>query len=312
MKKLLFDMNANMSDLLALLVAKLAPDLDLIAVTTVWGDVAATDASDIVKQFTEQIALDIPVYTGMQRPLAKDLSPGRWHALNKKQAYVNRSSGPLSKNGIQFKPAPLIYRNLLESVDEPVSILATGPLTNLAVALSLWPNLAKRIADITIVGGSIKVNNIGFSERNFWYDPEAVQIVLDAGLNPYMIPYDTTERVKLSANECCEIVYQNYVLPLADINHVLKSIIGVASIVSPSILQFIESVHCQIGVGEKEDGHCSLDRREGIRPANAELVYEINRERLLSFLTKTFKVSGETKKDTSNQKRLSVAKEVGK
>ena len=73
----------------------------------------------------------------------------------------------------------------LSEVEEPVDIVAVGPLTNLGYALSLKPDIAGKINSLTIMGGGYNVANVtGSAEANFWHDPEAVQIILDSVFTP--------------------------------------------------------------------------------------------------------------------------------
>ena len=148
---------------------------------------------------------DIPVACGRATPLAGDHAfPDFWRDLV--DNLVGLSLSPSPHNAVTV-PAVDLLAEIIESSDQPVHILALGPLTNLGEVLQARPALASRLAMITIMGGAVHVpGNVGASsgidndaaEWNIYIDPHAANLVLASGAPVTLVPLDATNDVPIT------------------------------------------------------------------------------------------------------------------
>jgi pyrimidine-specific ribonucleoside hydrolase len=200
---LIVDTDPGVDDAFALAVAARAPEVDLRAVTTVHGNVGVeqttTNARRLLGTFGRP---DVPVGRGAGVPLV--------HAVEQRADDIHGGDG-LGGRSADFGPpvaesalrAVALMAAVLEASDEPVTIAAIGPFTNLATLLSARPDLEERIGRFVLMGGSVAYggNVSAAAEFNVWGDPEAARRVLAASSVPTtMVPLDLTMRITLSAD----------------------------------------------------------------------------------------------------------------
>lgn len=190
---IIVDCDPGVDDAIALLLA-FGANLPLLGITTVAGNVPLSlTAHNARKICALANKPDVPVYAGCPRPLLRPL------------ATAEEIHGASGLQGAEL-PAPTVPLQPLHSVDyltqallkadKPLTIAALGPLTNLAVALVQRPELAEKIEQLVIMGGSVGQGNITPSaEFNIYVDPHAAQIVVSATIPTVMITLDTTHQV---------------------------------------------------------------------------------------------------------------------
>jgi purine nucleosidase/pyrimidine-specific ribonucleoside hydrolase len=192
------DCDPGHDDVFALWLAAGHPALDLLAVTTVGGNVPLEHTSR-----NARVALwvagvtDVPVAAGAARPMSRELSTAEWiHG-------ENGLGGPeLPDPDAGGSPVPLDARGATElmadtiaAASEPVAIVATGPITNVAVLLRDRPDVAGGIREIVWMGGSTERGNVTpYAEFNAWVDPEALDLVLRSGIRFTMVGLNVTHR----------------------------------------------------------------------------------------------------------------------
>ncbi|MGR2752594.1 nucleoside hydrolase [Agromyces arachidis] len=197
------DCDPGHDDVVALWLAAGHPALELLAVTTVGGNVPLEHTSR-----NARIALavagvaGVPVAAGAAGPLVRELSTAEWiHG-------ENGLGGPeLPDPDTADTPVPLdprsagqLIADTLAASSEPVAIIATGPTTNLAVLLADRPDLADRIREIVWMGGSTERGNVTpYAEFNAWVDPEALDRVLRSGIRFTMVGLNVTHRAMVTA-----------------------------------------------------------------------------------------------------------------
>ncbi len=210
---MLIDMNAGMAarrvpiildcdpghdDAIAIVVA--AAHTELLGITTVAGNAPLRLTTRNALIMTDLLGLDTPVHSGANRPLV---------APQRDAGYVHGASG---LDGADL-PEPTRNPDSDRAVDfiidtcrakEGVWLVPTGPLTNIALALRSAPDLADRIAGISLMGGGTFGNRTATAEYNIWADPEAAAIVFDycgplimAGLDLTHQFQATPERIEL-------------------------------------------------------------------------------------------------------------------
>jgi len=193
-RKVIFDCDPGIDDALALLLAAGLPDLDLLAVTTVAGnrpaDITAANARRVLDLAGRA---DVPVHGGAARPLG--------HAGPR----CNLVHGEDGLGGVALPPpgpiapghaATLLARLLTEHPAGTVELVATGPLTNLALCEALAPGSLARARHVLVMGGALRVpgNITPAAEFNFHADPVSAQMVLDAGAELLLFPLDVTSQ----------------------------------------------------------------------------------------------------------------------
>lgn len=196
-RKLIIDTDPGVDDAFAIALAAVSEDVDLLGVTTVFGNVALPDTT---RNTLRLLALcgreDVPVGAGADRPLV--------HPQRARATRVHGADGLSGRSSVLPEPtrdvhpagAVSLLTELLEAADEPVTIAAIGPLTNIALLLAAHPRVADRIDRIVIMGGGLGVgNSTAVAEFNIWSDPEAARRVLVEERVPcVLVPLDLTLR----------------------------------------------------------------------------------------------------------------------
>ena len=180
-RKIIFDCDPGLDDALALLLAIANDDLEILAVTTIAGNSTIENTTQNALDLLEFYGRpDIPVARGNANPILGNFSMGAHvHGQRGIGSVTLKTS---SANEHPLRAHDLIHKLLMES-DEKITIVATGPLTNIALAISLYPEIIDKIELISMMGGSLNVGNIGaVTEANAGNDPEATHILLSCGV----------------------------------------------------------------------------------------------------------------------------------
>jgi inosine-uridine nucleoside N-ribohydrolase len=198
-RPVLIDCDPGHDDAMALLLALASPELELLGVTTVHGNqtLAKTTANALrVLEFAGRG--DVPVAAGADRPLLR---------AARVAAHVHGETG---LDGPDLPPpqgAPVdghaadFLAERIRSAGRPVTLVPTGPLTNVALLLALHPDVANAVERIVLMGGAIAEGNVTpAAEFNIWVDPEAAQRVFASGLDVTMVGLDVTHRALMTAD----------------------------------------------------------------------------------------------------------------
>ena len=195
MRKLIIDTDAGVDDAQAILMALAHPDTEVAAITMVTGNVPVAAVSKNVPRVLDVCDADVPFFVGAESPLvapyvdAADVHGGDG---------LGSASIPLSARQPEAEHAVHALIRLINESPQSYEVVALGPLTNLALAVRLDPSLPNKIKRLVMMGGTIAArgNTTALAEFNFYVDPEAVQIVLDAfGRHaplPELISWETT------------------------------------------------------------------------------------------------------------------------
>ncbi|MEO5885432.1 MAG: nucleoside hydrolase [Candidatus Limnocylindrales bacterium] len=190
---LILDCDPGHDDALAIVLALARPELDLLAVTTVAGNAGLPETTrNALRVLTLVGRLDVPVAGGAAGPLVRAL-----HVAEDVHGASGLEGADLPEPAFETRPEGAIelMRRLLAGAPAPVTIVAVGPLTNVALLLRTYPDLAPRIASIRVMGGAITEGNTTASaEFNIWQDPEAARIVLDCGRPITLMTLDVTHQ----------------------------------------------------------------------------------------------------------------------
>ncbi|HYG59633.1 MAG TPA: nucleoside hydrolase [Symbiobacteriaceae bacterium] len=197
---IIIDTDPGIDDALAIAMAVRSPELRVLAVTTVYGnapvDVAARNALHLLQRLKVE---GVTVYAGAARPLVRELACAvETHG----EEGLGYAAVPPRLAQVPRVAAPQVIIRLLQGSPEPVTVVALGPLTNLALALALERERCLRsIREIVWMGGSAGApgNTTPVSEFNAWCDPEAARCVLESGIPIRMVGLDATRCVFMKA-----------------------------------------------------------------------------------------------------------------
>jgi purine nucleosidase/pyrimidine-specific ribonucleoside hydrolase len=178
---LILDCDPGHDDAFAILLAAGSPLADLRAITTVGGNGTLESVTrNALRVCTLAGVRDVPVAAGAARPLRGELETA---------ADVHGESGldgpdlPEPDFDLDPRSATELMADVLREATEPVLLVATGPLTNVAVLLQEAPDVRERIREVVWMGGSFgRGNRTPYAEFNAWVDPDAAQIVVDSGV----------------------------------------------------------------------------------------------------------------------------------
>lgn len=181
---IVIDCDPGIDDAVALLLACASPELRLLGVSTVAGNVGLEHTT---RNAGRLLALagrpDVPVAAGASRPLVRS-SPGRAEEVHGEDG-VHRAVLPEPAAEPDPRPAVDLLADLIGGSPEPVTLVAIGPLTNVALLYAVHPDVAATLGRVVIMGGSATGGNTtAAAEFNVWSDPEAAYRVLtDPGLS---------------------------------------------------------------------------------------------------------------------------------
>ena len=195
-RSIIIDCDPGQDDAVALLMALASPEqLEILAVTTVAGNVPL---AHIVRNARSIVELswrrDVPVHAGCPRPILGSL------------VTAEEVHGETGLNGVML-PEPTLPLHPTHAVqaiidivmtrpEGSVTLVPTGPLTNVALAIVEEPRIVPRLAEIVLMGGARSLGNItAAAEFNFYVDPHAARVVLEAGAPIVMFDLDVTHTV---------------------------------------------------------------------------------------------------------------------
>ena len=191
--KIILDCDPGHDDAIAILLAAHHPEIDLLAITTVAGNQSVEKTTrNALKVCSLANIRQVPIAMGMDRPL---LRPAR-HAPD-----IHGESGMdgphIPEPDIELDPRHAIdlLIELLLNSDGDITLVPTGPLTNIATAMRREPAIVPKIAAISLMGGAIGVGNVTpGAEFNIHTDPEAAEIVFGCGRPITMVPLEVTHQ----------------------------------------------------------------------------------------------------------------------
>ena len=196
----ILDVDTGVDDAMALALAVGLPHIDLLAVTTVAGNVDVDRAHANTRNVLYALGRsDVPVHRGAQHPLARrHRAASHVHGRDG----IGGASLPESTTGQESVPGPARILALARERPGEIILIAVGPLTNLAIALNVEPRLPELLRRVVVMGGAYHVpgNITPFAEFNIWEDPEAAAQVFGAGFADLtLIGLDVTQQVNLTA-----------------------------------------------------------------------------------------------------------------
>ena len=197
---LLIDTDPGHDDAIAIMALLAVPEnLHIAGICTVAGNQTIEKVTVNMLKIIELTKSRIPVAAGSVKPLARELETGAdAHGSTGMDGPVlpEPTIKTVSSDGAAF------LKDKIERSPEPVTVLALGPLTNIAVLLKSYPLLADKIDRISLMGGGLRRGNItAAAEFNFYVDPEAADIVFRSGIDIVMSGLDVTDKAQIYPHE---------------------------------------------------------------------------------------------------------------
>ena len=197
MRKVILDCDPGHDDAFAIMLA--AKHLDMLGITTVGGNQLLEKVTVNALKVLEVTGMSrIPVYPGHSRPMVADLvTAPQFHGESGMDGPIlpHPTIKPQSKHAVDF------IVDTVMSIDD-VTLVGTGPLTNIASAINREPRIAKRIREISIMGGSVTHGNwTPTSEFNIFVDPEAAHRVFNSGIHVKMCGLNLTRQAFVTTQE---------------------------------------------------------------------------------------------------------------
>ena len=202
--KVILDVDTGTDDAVALMVAALSPDLELIGATSVNGNTTIDFTTENTLRVFDWIGLPaIPVHRGMDRPLARSqVARGMATRIHGDMLDLPEASKARLQPG---HAVDWLIETYLGSNGDIV-LCPVGPLTNIAMAIQREPRIVDAIPEIVIMGGAHDHGNMTPSaEFNIWLDPEAARVVVNCGRPIRMVPLDATHRALVSTEDAARL-----------------------------------------------------------------------------------------------------------
>jgi pyrimidine-specific ribonucleoside hydrolase len=260
----IIDTDPGIDDAIAIALACASPEIDLLGVTTVGGNTGIENTTGNALRLLHLFGRDdVPVAAGAARALAfeADLGDPSIHG----QGGLGGVQLSLPDRTADPRGALALLTELIESHPEPVTLIAIGPLTNVALFAATRPDLYAKLDRLVIMGGGVHItgNHTPTGEFNIWFDPEAAARVFSAGVEVTMVGLDVTHKAMFAGTDWAP-------LRTADAGPVAKAVTGmidfygtfylsqngsdataqhdslaVAAVVQPDL---VRTQHCWVGV----------------------------------------------------------------
>lgn len=206
-RKIILDVDTGTDDAVAILLAALHPDLDLVGVTTVNGNVPVENTTDNTLRVLDLVdRSDVPVFPGLAHPIARRGFPGQRHfrAGTKEDMHGLALPLPEARTSARSTSAVEYLVETLRSTTEQLTLVAVGPQSNIATAVAVDPSIRDAVSELVIMGGAHACGNVTASaEFNIWADAEAAHMVFSAGF-PHLtlVTLDATHQALITRTDC--------------------------------------------------------------------------------------------------------------
>lgn len=291
------DVDTGTDDALALAYAVASPGIELIAVTTVAGNVDVTKTTANTLSVLDWLgAAHVPVHRGASRPL---LRPHRDASYFHDEGGLGGAQLPTSTRPVGADKGPAALIRLARQRPGELTLVALGPLTNLAIALNVEPDLPELLNSVVVMGGAYTVpgNTTPAAEFNILVDPEAADQVFSAPFsNLTAVGLDVTEQVVLTRDDW-DAVNQAASLPRPVnlfrevgrtafakqglVQFALHDPLSVAVAISPNLIG-IRALEIAVETGEPE-----LGRTRIAGPGNVRVAVSVDSQRALDDFRQT-------------------------
>ncbi|MEM7117630.1 MAG: nucleoside hydrolase [Chloroflexota bacterium] len=203
-KKVILDVDTGTDDAVALMLAALSPDLELLGATTVVGNCPVVVCTENSLRVFDHIGADVPVHQGMVEPMVRpDFKRADDNGSGIHGLYLDLP--PATSKAASHQAVDWLI-NTYQASDGDITLIPVGPLTNVAMAIRQQPAILEKIPEIVIMGGAHHVgNSTPSAEFNIWVDPEAAKVVCGCQRPIRMVPLDATHKALISLDDCAKL-----------------------------------------------------------------------------------------------------------
>lgn len=301
--RVVIDCDTGVDDTMAIFYGLLRPEIDVVGLTCVWGNIGVELTTANTLRLLEMMDRpDIPVAMGASKPLVYPKWP-LGQGVHGSDGQGNLDLPPPTLQPVSETASELIIRLAHEHPGELV-LVPTGPLTNVAAAVLADPSIAKLYKGVVLMGGAftVKGNAARWAEANIWHDPEAAQVVFDAGWPVTAVGLDVTDSTMLS-QERLDYLLASGTTAGVHIHRITKyyvdrysvrtgvrecamhDALALAIAADPSLVRRAETVRVDVELtGSHTRGMTVADLRSWVPhdDANVSVVLEVDRDRFVS------------------------------
>ena len=206
MEKIILDVDTGTDDAVAIMTALCCEQMEVLGIMSVNGNRGIDFTTENTLWVVQHLESQVPVYRGCCLPMVSTLAAGRRDNIPYKgpedpQDNVHADYLELEPAAIREQKEHAVFwlADTLMKSDGDITLIAVGPLTNIAMAMRIEPRITEKIKRIIIMGGGYReVNITPTAEFNFWVDPEAAKIVIDSGCDITIVPLDATHAAAVS------------------------------------------------------------------------------------------------------------------
>jgi|TARA_B110000116_G_scaffold272319_1_gene296569 inosine-uridine nucleoside N-ribohydrolase len=197
-KKVLIDTDPGVDDAQAVVFAFASPDLEVVGLTTIFGNVATPLATQNALRLLDIVGADVPVAKGAIKPIYSTRLPIP-DFVHGKDGFGEINLPLSNRRAIDETAAEFIVRTVMDNPGE-ITLVVLGPMTNIALALALEPEIAQNVKQVVAMGGVLQVmgNVSPVASANILGDAHAADIVLGTDWDVVLVPGDTTRQVRVT------------------------------------------------------------------------------------------------------------------
>lgn len=297
-RRIILDCDPGHDDAVAILLAGIAEEIELLGIVSVAGNSYVENTTRNALILTEMAKLNVPVFRGSSKPLLrKQIVAPDIHG----ESGLEGANLPLPTRKAEEKSYLEFMAETVEEFPGEITFVAVGPLTNIAKFVLNYPHLVPKVKELAIMGGGIKFGNVTpRAEFNIYADPEAAQIVFNAGFNLTVFPLDVTHQAKIYMNEIkemqnfrseitskmgllLEFFHQTYFDIFKIEGAPLHDPCTIAYLINPEIFEF-EEFYAQVETkGELTYGETVVDYWH-LKDPNSRWALKVDREKFIEIL----------------------------
>lgn len=193
-RKIILDCDPGHDDAVAMLMAGRHPAVELLGITTVRGNQSIEKTTNNALNVCQWLGIDVPVCHGLSNPIVRTARPVE-DRLHGESGLDGPTFPPLTMTQDPRHAVDFIIETVLASA-QPITLVATGPISNIGMAIRREPGILDNIEEIVLMGGSYQHGNVTpAAEFNVWADAEAAYVVFTCGRPVAMMGLDITRKV---------------------------------------------------------------------------------------------------------------------
>ncbi len=307
--KVILDVDTGTDDAVALMLAALSPDLELVGATTVVGNCPGIVCTENSLRVFDHIGADVPVHQGMLEPMVRpDFDRPEKSSIHGLYLDLPQATSKAASND-----AVKWLIDTYQASKDDITLIPVGPLTNVGMAIRQQPAILEKIPEIVIMGGAHHIgNSTPSAEFNIWVDPEAAKVVVNCQRPIRMVPLDAIHKALISLDDCHQLRqlgtpaataaatfierrvegYNKY-QPMAEHNAApVHDALAVCAVIDPTVIK-TKLIHVDVETkGELTDGRtvCDFGNRSGKEP-NVHFALDVD---LPKFRAMMFDILGRT------------------